>query len=402
MKIEFFSVLAVLFLSVLLFSCQKDSDTNLPIDSELETQRILDALCNGDSQCVDHVVIKDGNIHLDKCRIIPSKTFINQLDHFEFSNTEAPMISIPNPENPDEMIEIEFKNFVEINEDGELLIEPRHRIEYIWNLTAHRSDVQNIRYYIRPSINNCAGGYENEIVSATNYWNNLTGISVTFTRIYNAGQADLQFGCDTDDYFCNSNERDYLCGISGNASADPMNSFTRKPGQYISINNIGESDLKVGRIIHEIGHTLGLAHTDHNLGPTHHFQGSRSSDSNSIMNSSVSTDFMSFWDKNTVRKIWPDYLFAPTNFNVSRIASGRARLTFYNPGSYTRPYNHVWVLHWYNGNSRWYKMATGQTPPDYNITFSASPGLNYFYVLPSSFNDDVYGGGSGWRGIYLL
>jgi len=330
------------------------------------------------------------NPHIEK------EDFLTNLDMLENDFEPEPVIvEFSHPLNPEQIISMPIENIDATN--GTL--EDRQRLISILRF-AKNSDVGNLTYHILPSITTCVGGYTNAIVDAANYWSNLSGCKVNLTRTYSEPNADIVFGCDNDTYFQTNSPGHYNIS-SGALGQWPL--ADRTVGRYISINDSRQpSNYMKGLMMHEIGHSLGL---DHPGRPTWHMPGtpvSWSDDKDALMIGNVDVNVMSPEDKKAFRRLWPDQLKKPTNVSYTRVNGNDVRIQLQNPDPTVRPYNHVNVGHWYNGNFNW---GHGSYDDDgtFNFTWDGNfpSGTHYFYVQGGSHNNEVLSPYSGWQSIVI-
>lgn len=147
---------------------------------------------------------------------------------------------------------------------------PGLHYQWAWNTRLAASKRVNIRVDL--SQISSSPSWQAAARRAIANWNNVPGVDLVLTE---GGPADIYV------YFgqCNSSLA-IACAqypISGG-----------NPGTYIRIVDQYSGMLveqKEWILTHEVGHTIGLAHTDQNAAGTHFIQGTPTSDPNSVMNS---------------------------------------------------------------------------------------------------------------------
>jgi hypothetical protein len=175
-----------------------------------------------------------------------------------------------------------------------------------------RVDIRNIKIYLNPGLNS---NWVSASVSAIARWNQFN--CLTLTRVYEASEAHIEIMYDTDE--TNLIEYDFIPlqpNIFGRADY-PKEVFASGllPGKKIWINPdadflgiCGSSESQSDRIAtvqHEIGHTLGIMHT--NQTGAYFVPGTPTSDALSVMNgnSGCTINDFSYYDIVTVNYLFP-------------------------------------------------------------------------------------------------
>jgi hypothetical protein len=137
--------------------------------------------------------------------------------------------------------------------------------QYALNGTAVLSwaNVPTINYFIDASVTNIpvdGADWVTAIVQSANDWNNIASCRVQFTRVFNAGAAELTFFADNAAAVpaCSRN-------LNNNTFAQARFPENDNIGTYISINDNGPATSLDGKLTimrHEIGHALGFRHSD--------------------------------------------------------------------------------------------------------------------------------------------
>jgi len=396
-----FSLIAIMAVAFFMTACEQEGIVT-SMQDELtmdENQRIMNALCTHHADDCSGIEISDTEISIDNCSGFERKDFLDYLDMLENGYEPEPAISVvPHPSNPGQMLETPIENVTYYDKNNQPIIEERQRL-YWWNRFVKNTEVSNIKYFIRESIDDCKSGYTTAIHAAATYWNNIEGSRVKFIHTTVPGQADINIGCDTDDDFTGN-----FSNMEPDYAYSNFPSFgTRTPGAQMSFSDHydGLPKYKKALVIHEFGHTLGLEHTGNTDG--WHMPYTPITDASSIMNASFTVEEMSEDDLLVVRRVWPDQLKKPVDVTFQKVGS-IVRIKLRNPDHVNRPYNHINVGHVHNDVFKWGNW--GHQPDDngnYDIfwikTFNS--GWNSFYIQGASHNNEVVGEYSGWFHVYM-
>lgn len=227
-------ILGLVLLIILPFSCENDTQdmSNLSLDQIKKLQ------CHGfDPANVQYI---DGRYLIDNCYLI-EESHLN----FDFD------------ENFNQLLDI---NKTEIGLD-EIL--PRQYATHSENSKkVSMTNVQLIKYYIDPALKNIlyqSRYWVNNIQTAKQIYNDIPGCRINFVETQNASQANLTFFSTTHppQNLSNWYHPQNLVGLACWPN-------TGNIGRYISLRPVAtnySTDTRVGYILHEIGHTLGMRHT---------------------------------------------------------------------------------------------------------------------------------------------
>lgn len=217
--------------------------------------------------------------------------------------------------------------------DGDIVIPFSHFVEPK-NPDPVVSQAHDNRFVSAPNQSNITIGVTNLLVeiewdrsidNAITKWNQM-GSSVTFTRVYTGNPVDS----DIDITFLNLNSPGLV------AIATFPNPNTGMPGPLIQVNTgfsnhtLTES-MKLYAMLHEIGHTVGLRHT--NWQSEGEFPGATTisctpnGDSNSIMNGGITnneTTEFSFYDNVAAHVLYPVSLSTPVIGGSSQTFTDKA------------------------------------------------------------------------------
>jgi len=403
-KAGLFSLLAIFITSILLTSCEQDS-INLPIEvGAEENQKIMHALCKEVHDC-SHIEILEDAIIYDKCMHMDKNNILEYLTILENGIEEEPVMrKIPHPLDAGKMIEIQDNDVQYYDEQNNAIIEERQRITG-FDRFAKNSEVTDLKYYIFQSARDCHPNNEKYINEATGYWSSIPNCKVRFSYTSDYQSADIVFGCDSDPFFSLiSDIKNLEDGTQAQATFPDL--YTRKVGKYISINDAytTNSSLRKGLLIHEIGHCLGLAHTDDSsfgIQVSH----TPNNDGTSLMNSwDVGKNHFNKADLKMVRLLWPEKLEKPTNFSLKK-EGNQVRIQFKNPNVGTGPYDNISVRHWYNGSIQASRNWTLEADANGNYNFlmptNYPSGVHYFTIQGGSHLIEVMSPHSGWKYIII-
>lgn len=149
--------------------------------------------------------------------------------------------------------------------------------------------VNNIKFYIDPSITAINSGWKTAIEAACTQWTDIPSCRITFTKVNSNTSADLSFFADNNTTLpvCMRN----ISPLAGSAMFPANNNV----GRYISILSTYNPDANTKLMIalHEIGHALGFRHDNSanengntpcmNLGASNKISGTPTSESTSVM-----------------------------------------------------------------------------------------------------------------------
>lgn len=171
----------------------------------------------------------------------------------------------------------------------------------------------NIDYFIGSSV---TSAWATAITAATADWTNISRCRVSFNRVYSHGAADISFFNKGDAELPNPSGFNSLTAPA--AACYPTNG---NPGRFCAINNSeywnnqinGTADPALFRrniIRHEIGHTLGIMHTD---APLHNESANFIDDCNNSqtglvhLHTTSTSDPNSVFDKDTYPLLMSDF-----------------------------------------------------------------------------------------------
>ena len=231
--------LFVLFASMLFTGCE--NDTLDPLNSEQETQFSIE---KGNPEPIGFEVTNKANLNQSTEHL-----YLDYLENIGFFNTtvvfEKESLIVDN----DIVVE-----YADIKQELNSLNRPidKQRVS-----TFPFASVFNapITYFLDPEIINGdapLNRWDDAFINAANNWENLPGTDIRFQRVFNVNDADIEVTTTTND--------------NGIASANLPTSRSRV-GRRINVSTTrlrdGRSDVvRISAMMHEIGHTLGLRHTN--------------------------------------------------------------------------------------------------------------------------------------------
>jgi hypothetical protein len=148
---------------------------------------------------------------------------------------------------------------------------PDQRTEHYRGYLVSNTYVTNIKYYIESSV---PAAWKTAIRGAITQWNAINGTKLYLTEVTSSSSANTRINIGYEN--ANWVARAYLPSSNG------------RPGHTMTINtkyNNLNSGYKLFTIVHEMGHTFGLYHTDQTQGTF--IQGTPTTDANSVMNSYI-------------------------------------------------------------------------------------------------------------------
>jgi hypothetical protein len=148
---------------------------------------------------------------------------------------------------------------------------PNQRTDHYRGYLVSNTYVTNIKYYINSTV---PADWKTAIRGAISQWNAINGTKLYLTEVTSSSSANTTITTGYED--TNWVARAYLPSYYG------------KPGYLMTINtkyNYLSSGYKLFTIVHEMGHTFGLYHTDQTQGTF--ITGTPTSDPNSVMNSYI-------------------------------------------------------------------------------------------------------------------
>jgi hypothetical protein len=148
---------------------------------------------------------------------------------------------------------------------------PGQRTDHYRGYLVSNTYVTNIKYYIEPVV---PSAWKTAIRGAISQWNAINGTKLYLSEVTSSSSANTRINTGYEN--ANWVARAYLPSYSG------------RPGHTMTINtryNSLNSGYKLFTIVHEMGHTFGLYHTDQTQGTF--IQGTPTTDANSVMNSDI-------------------------------------------------------------------------------------------------------------------
>jgi len=200
------------------------------------------------------------------------------------------------------------------------------------------SDVNDVRYFIRPSVqNDCGNGWVTAIREAADRWNDIEECELRYIETTSQSNADIIIGSEADNILPSG-----LQNLPNNIIVAASGSLNGNPGEFISISDTHDGYIRKRRqIMIVFGITVGFEIANSSNGI--HLHGTDISPSNSVMNTGWFASSNSFTDddKRMARLFYPDGFHRPSNFNATSLGSGMVHLTYRNTDPIDHPYH--WV-----------------------------------------------------------
>jgi hypothetical protein len=190
------------------------------------------------------------------------------------------------------------------------------------------ANVANVKYYVQGSV---PAAWKTAITQAIAQWNNVTGTRVGMSEVSSSSSANVIVDAQYDNVN-NWVARAALPGANG------------APGGGLTVNtfhNGMEAGMKLFAMVHEMGHNIGLLHTNQTDGAL--IPGTPATDANSVMNSFVLPwNGFTYYDQVAVRVLYPESTGGPDRLSPGqqllrnqsiRSTDGRFTLIMQNDGN---------------------------------------------------------------------
>lgn len=210
-------------------------------------------------------------------------------------------------------------NWMEIFKEGKENTEGSRIDQQRASIVVSNFKVAKIEYFVESDI--LSTDWYTAIVDATTKWKNDVTSNVYFVRTTNSANADIVIS-------------DYTDNSTSTIAWAYLPSSTNKPGNTIKINRKYDylsASKKLNAIAHEMGHTIGLTHTDES--DYIHIPGTATpgNDNDSFMHSTVH-DWLGFTtsDRLAIMAVYRRFIPSPARNASYSIVTGRAlNITWY-------------------------------------------------------------------------